>query len=120
MPSSFIREQAELLYRSKNPTVILENLRFKYAESSFASQMTRVKEEWCKYSDRHEDFETSFQEGLKSLKKQGVSSKCISKYEEFGRNDLCLQLKQLRTLSKNGLTGSSRADAIMQTLPLML
>lgn len=56
MPSKFIKMQAELLHRTKDAKPVLDNLRKKYALSSFPSQMSRVKVEWCKFEDRHADF----------------------------------------------------------------
>ncbi|CAN0058543.1 unnamed protein product, partial [Ectocarpus sp. 12 AP-2014] len=58
MPSKFILEQAELLHRTKDAKPVLDNLRNKYALSSFPSQMSRVKVEWCKFGERHEEFYT--------------------------------------------------------------
>lgn len=53
MPSAFIVSQTEILKRTQDCFLVLQNIRDKYAVFSFPSQMTRVKGEWMKYNDRY-------------------------------------------------------------------
>lgn len=110
MPSAFIVSQAEILKRTQDCFVVLQNIRDKYALSSFPSQMTRVKDEWMKLNDRHPDFKKSFDRGLKTLKTQGISSRFISQYIEFGNDSMKDQLKKMKLAEKQSLTGSTRTD----------
>lgn len=70
--------------RSKNAQLMLENMRAKYAPSSFPSQMTRLKDQWFQFGERHQDFDQEFQAGLRTLKAQRIASAHLSKYLEFG------------------------------------
>lgn len=65
MPSEFIVSQAEILHRTKDSFGVLKKIRDKYALSSFPSQMTRVKQEWMKFGERHGQFEDMFNAGLR-------------------------------------------------------
>ena len=86
MPSAFIKDQAELLYRTKDTFGVLQRIRDKYALSSFPSQMSRVKEEWYQYQDRHENYEKMYSRGLQSLVNQQVSARFISQYRQFHKD----------------------------------
>lgn len=110
MPSEFIRNQAELLYRTKDTFGVLQRIRDKYALSSFPSQMSRVKEEWYKFNDRHENFQKMYDHGLKSLVDQDISERFIKQYRQFYDDSIKEQLKKSRLASSENLTGSRRTD----------
>ena len=119
MPSKYIVEQAELLRRTKNAQLVLENMRAKYAPSSFPSQMTRLKDQWFQFGERHEHFEQELQAGLRALKAQRIASAYLSKYVEFGRGDIKTQIRLQRLACRNDFSGSKRTDAAISTLKVL-
>ncbi|ACH46812.1 putative protelomerase [Feldmannia species virus] len=119
MPSAFIRKQAELLHTLRDPLTVLQNIRDKYAVSSFPSQMTRVKDEWFKYGDRHKDFGTQWKKGYASLKSQNVSGKYLDQYREFQEDKMKEQLLKVKEAAANRLTGSKRTDAAIASIKIM-
>lgn len=119
MPSAFIKDQAELLYRTKDTFGVLQRIRDKYALSSFPSQMSRVKEEWYKYGDRHQDYEQMYARGHQSLVNQQVSSRFIMQYRQFHKDDIKEQLRKSRLASRGELTGSRRTDSAISKLRIL-
>ncbi len=119
MPSAFIKSQAELLRRTEDVFLVLQNLRDKYTVSSFPSQMTRVKEEWYSYRNYHPMYHEAYAKGLKFLRKQGISRKFIDQYEKFGDDGMKVQLQKQRVALKNSLTGSTRTDHAIAELPIL-
>lgn len=119
MPSAFIVSQAELLKRSSDPFLVLQNLRDKYALSSFPSQMSRVKEAWFEFGDRHKNYEHAFQRGYRELKKQGISSQFLKQYEKFGEDNMKEQLRKSRIAASQQLTGSKRTDRVISSIPIL-
>ena len=119
MPSAFIVDQAELLYRTKDTFGVLQRIRDKYALSSFPSQMSRVKEEWYKYEDRHEDFEQMYARGLQSLLDQQVPDRFISQFRQFKNDTIKEQLRKSKTASAGKLTGSRRTDGAISKLRIL-
>ncbi len=119
MPSAFIKSQAELLRRTQDTFLVLQNIRDKYAISSFPSQMSRVKLEWFKYGDRHDKFISAYNSSLKNLKSQKISSKYIKQYEEFGSDDIKEQIRKQSIAKKGNLTGSSRTDTAISQLKIL-
>lgn len=121
MPSRFIVEQAELLYRSKDAELVLENLRNKYATSSFCSQMSRVKGEWYRFNDRHEDFAATIgseYERLKAL--SGVPRKALKELKYYMRDDLATQMKKRRSIrTPEGLSGDEDVDFVISSTPVL-
>lgn len=110
MPSKYIVEQAELLRRTGNAELVLQNMRETYAASSFASQMSRVKQQWFLFNDRHESFQQDFQAGLRSLRSQRIAPAFIDKYLLFGRSDLRAQHSQQKAAARKSFSGSKRTD----------
>lgn len=119
MPSAFIVDQAELLYRTKDTYGVLQRIRDKYALSSFPSQMSRVKEEWYKYEDRHEHFDKMYIRGLQSLVSQQVPDRFICQYRQFREDSMKEQLRKSRAASAGGLTGSRRTDSAIAKLRIL-
>lgn len=119
MPSAFIEEQAELLHRTKDTFGVLQRIRDKYALSSFPSQMTRVKEVWYSYGDRHENFEKMYKKGLKSLVSQGVSSRFIQQYKDFHSDGIKEQLRKRKLAAAEKYTGSRRTDRAIASIPIL-
>lgn len=119
MPSKYIVEQAELLRRTRDAALVLQNMRGTYASSSFPSQMSRLKQEWFLFNDRHEAFEADFQAGLRSLRSQRIASQYIEKYLLFGKSDLRSQHSQQKAAARNGFSGSKRTDAAIATVRLL-
>ena len=119
MPSAFIKDQAELLYRTKDTFGVLQRIRDKYALSSFPSQMSRVKEEWYQYQDRHENYENMYSRGLQSLVNQQVSSRFISQYRQFHKDTMKEQLKKSKAASAGELTGSRRTDSAISHIRIL-
>ena len=119
MPSEFITSQAELLFRTHDTFLVLQNLRDKYSTSSFPSQMSRVKDAWFDYNDRHENYELALSSGFKYLKTQGISSKYLQQYIQFGEDGMKEQLKKIKLAKKNNLTGSSRADSAISQIQVL-
>ena len=119
MPSKFITEQAELLHRSRDAELVLANMRKKYAVSSFPSQMSRLKQEWYRFNERDDKFDTRFKEGLRALKAQRIQPTFIDKYMEFGRGDIKTQLNQQRAASRADFSGSKRTDAAIAALRIL-
>lgn len=119
MPSPFIREQAELLRRCRDPELVLNNMREKYAVSSFPSQMTRLKEEWFRFNERHDSFAQELDAGLRSLKAQRIAPKFTDKYVQFGKGSIKTQLHQQKAAAKGEYSGSKRTDAAIAALKLL-
>ncbi|CAM9200100.1 unnamed protein product [Pylaiella littoralis] len=122
MPSKFIEEQAELLYRSKDPKTVLDNLREKYALSSFPSQMSRVKVEWCRFGDRHERFSGSMETVYRQAcsPDSGCSKHAKRELKHYRRDDLVLQLKKRRSArSSSGFSGDENIDKMVAKIPLL-
>lgn len=119
MPSEFICSQAELLARTKDTFAVLQNIRDKYAISSFPSQMSRVKEEWYNYEDRHEDFDKIYNHGLRLLSENQVSKRFIKQYIAFKEDDMKEQIVKSRLASKGELTGSRRTDAAIARIRIL-
>lgn len=119
MPSEFIRSQAELLVRTKDTFAVLQNIRDKYALSSFPSQMSRVKDEWYTHEDRHEEFESMYRHGLKSLVDSQVSSKYINQYREFHKDDMKEQIAKSKKAYAGVLSGSRRTDAAIARIKIL-
>lgn len=119
MPSEFIQDQAELLHRCRDAELVLGNMRAKYAVSSFPSQMTRLKEQWFRYNERHESFDQGFQAGLRSLRAQRIASKHMDRYVEFGRGSIKTQLRQQKAAARGEFSGSKRTDAAIAALKLL-
>lgn len=119
MPSAFIVDQADLLYRTKDTFGVLQRIRDKYALSSFPSQMSRVKEEWYKYEDRHEDFENMYNKGLKSLTAKGLSERYISQYQQFKNDGMKEQIRKSKAASAGKLTGSRRTDQALARIRIL-
>lgn len=119
MPSKFIVDQAELLRRTRDAELVLQNMRGAYASSSFPSQMSRLKQQWFLFNDRHEAFEQDFQEKLRSLKSQRIAPQFIEKYMLFGRGDLKSQNSQQKAAARNGFSGSKRTDAAISSVRLL-
>lgn len=119
MPSAFIVEQAGLLHRTKDTFAVLQRIRDKYALSSFPSQMSRVKEVWYKYEDRHENYETMYRRGLQSLVSQQVSSRFISQYRHFHEDNVKEQVRKSKLASTGKLTGSTRTDRLISRIPIL-
>lgn len=87
MPSKFIVEQSELLYRSNDPETVLENIRERYAQPSFPSQMSRVKEEWTRFNDRDPHFPEAYEKGLLRLQDCDMPKNALKEYKRFGRDE---------------------------------
>lgn len=119
MPSKFILEQAELLYRSQNPDIVLENLREQYAQSSFPSQMSRVKDAWAEFNDRNHNFYKEFEEGLAKLQKSDVSKHIIKEYKRFGKDEMTDQMKKARSARSGEFSGDEMVDMIIGGIPLL-
>ncbi len=119
MPSAFIKEQAELLYRTKDTFGVLQRIRDKYALSSFPSQMSRVKEEWYKYEDRHEDFQKNFNHGLKSLISKQVPERFVREYRQFENDDMKEQLRKSKAASAGILTDSRRTNHALARIRIL-
>ncbi len=122
MPSRFIVEQAELLHRTRDTEMVLENIRNRYATSSFCSQMSRVKAEWYRFNERHEDFATTMALGYERLKKQEqeVPKRALRELKAYTRDDLATQMKKRRSInSPGGLTGDEEADFLISSTPVL-
>lgn len=119
MPSAFIVDQAELLYRTKDTFGVLQRIRDKYALSSFPSQMSRVKEEWYKYEDRHENYDKMYNRGLQSLVSQQVSSRFISQYRQFHEDSMKEQMRKSKVASAGELSGSTRTDNLISRIRIL-
>ena len=122
MPSKFILDQAELLYHTKNAKPVLDNLRQKYALSSFPSQMSRVKVEWCKFGERHEDFFTSMETVYAAAcsPESGCSKRAVKELKQYIKDDLIMQMKKWRAAkSPGGFSGNVRIDELICKVPLI-
>ena len=120
MPSRFIVEQAELLYRLKDADVVLENIRNKYSTSSFCSQMSRVKSEWYKFNERHEDFMTTMNSEYDRLKRSDVSKKALKELKHYIKDDLLSQVKKRRSVkAPDGFSGDENVDFLITSTPLL-
>lgn len=122
MPSQFILEQADLLHRTKDAKSVLDNLRERYALSSFPSQMSRVKVEWCKYEERHEDFFTSMDTVYKAAcsPESSCSKRAVKELKQYIRDDLITQMKKWRSAkSPGGFSGNTRIDELICQVALI-
>ena len=122
MPSKFIVEQAELLYNTKDAKLVLDNLRDRYALSSFPSQMSRVKIEWCKYGERHQDFFRSMDAvySAASSPDSVCSKRTVKELKQYIRDDLITQMKKWRSAkSPGGFSGNSKIDELICQVPLI-
>lgn len=122
MPSKFIKEQAELLHNIKDAKPVLDNLRAKYALSSFPSQMSRVKVEWCKFEERHPDFFTVIDQGYRGacLPENGCPKKAVKELKQYMRDDMIMQMKKCRAAkSSEGFTGNASIDELVSKAPLL-
>lgn len=119
MPSAYILKQAKLLHDTKDCFGVLQNLRDQYALSSFPSQMTRVKEAWYEFGERHEVFENMRKEGIKYLVREGVGRRYISQFEIFCNDDMKEQIRKTHCASKGALTGSRRTDAVISNMKIL-
>lgn len=119
MPSKYMVEQAELLHRSKDAELVLDNLRAKYALSSFPSQITRLKQQWFQFGERHDSFDREFRAGLQTLKTQRIAKMYFNKYQGFGNADMKTQLRQKKLAARGELSGSKRTDAVIAALKVL-
>jgi len=121
MPSKFILEQAELLHRTKDAKPVLDNLREKYALSSFPSQMSRVKVEWCKFEDRHEQFFHLMDQVYRATQSAELYPKrAIKELKQYIKDDMILQMKKWRAAkSPGGLTGDTKIDELICKVQLL-
>lgn len=122
MPSKFILEQAELLYSTKDAKPVLDNLREKYALSSFPSQMSRVKVEWCKFEDRHENFYNLIEQVYRAAcSPESICSKrAVKELKQYMRDDMITQMKKCRAAkSPDGFTGNAKIDELVTKVPLL-
>lgn len=121
MPSRFILDQAELLYRSKDSDLVLDNIRNKYATSSFCSQMSRVKTEWYSYNERHEDFFSTMNTGYDRLKRTDTSNKkALKELKYYIRDDLATQMKKRRSVNTpEGFSGDEDVDFLVSSTPIL-
>lgn len=120
MPSRFIVEQAELLHRSQDPEIVLENIRNKYATSSFCSQMSRVKSEWYKFNERHDDFFETMNSEYERFKASDVPRKPLKELKHYIKDDLSTQMKKRRSIkTPGGLSGDENIDFLISSTPLL-
>ena len=120
MPSRFIIEQAEMLYRTKDAGLVLENIRNKYATSSFCSQMSRVKSEWYKFNERHDDFMTTINSEYERLKRSDVPKKALKELKYYIKDDLAMQMKKRRSIkTPEGLSGDDDVDFVISSTPVL-
>lgn len=122
MPSKFIIEQAELLHRTKNAKPVLDNLREKYALSSFPSQMSRVKVEWCKFEDRHEHFFNRMEQVYRAAQSAEhlYPKKAVKELRQYMKDNMILQMKKWRAAkSPGGLTGDTKIDELICKVQLL-
>lgn len=122
MPSQFIRDQAELLYRNKDAKVVLDNLREKYALSSFPSQMSRVKVEWCRFEERHEDFHDLMDRGYRAAcsSENGCPKQAVKELRQYIKDGLIVQMKKWRSAkSPGGFSGDAKIDELVCKVPLL-
>lgn len=122
MPSNFIKEQAELLHRDKDAKPVLDNLRRKYALSSFPSQMSRVKVEWCKFEERHEQFYYLIEQGYRGAcsSENGCSKKAVKELKQYMRDDMITQMKKCRSAkAPAGFSGDDKIDELITKVPLL-
>ena len=119
MPTSYICQQAKLLYTDKDPFKVLQNIRDKYTTSSFPSQMTRVKQEWFNYKDRHASYDDAVKQGYASLKEQNISSRYLKQFLTFQNDPMKEQIKKVQQACQSKLTGSRRTDAVIAKIKIM-
>lgn len=122
MPSRFIKEQAQLLYETKDAKPVLDNLRAKYALSSFPSQMSRVKVEWCKFGERHEKFFSMIDQVYQAAcsSENGCSKKAVKELKQYIRDDMIEQMKKCRAAkAPGGFTGNPKIDELITKVPLL-
>jgi len=120
MPSKFLIEQAELLYNIKDAEAVLNNLRDKYKTSSFPSQMSRTKQIWFGFEDRHSDFAKNFKKAYTNAQAVISDKKAVKEMKEFGRDTLDIQVKKKRSAgSVSGLTGNESIDSVISEIRLL-
>lgn len=120
MPSKFIKDQAELLFRAKDAEPVLDNLREKYTTSSFPSQMSRCKQEWYIYEDRHPEFKNQFEQLYKNACLKIKNKSALKILKQYGRDSLSDQVKKRRSaLSNTGLTGDESIDSAIGEIKLL-
>ena len=122
MPSKFILEQAEILHRTKDAKPVLDNLRNKYALSSFPSQMSRVKVEWCKFGERHEQFYDIMEHAYRTAcsSENTYPKRAIKEFRQYMKDDMILQMKKWRAAkSPAGLTGDEKLDDVICKVQLL-
>ncbi|AAK14589.1 unnamed protein product [Ectocarpus sp. 4 AP-2014] len=122
MPSKFILEQAELLHRTKDAKPVLDNLRNKYALSSFPSQMSRVKVEWCKFGERHEQFYTIMEQAYRTAcsADNTYPRRAVKELRQYMKDDMIMQMKKWRAAkSPAGLTGDEKLDDLVCKVQLL-
>ena len=122
MPSKFILEQAELLHRTKDAKPVLDNLRNKYALSSFPSQMSRVKVEWCKFGERHEQFYTIMEQAYRTAcsADNTYPRRAVKELRQYMKDDMITQMKKWRAAkSPAGLTGDEKLDDLVCKVQLL-
>lgn len=122
MPSKFIVEQAALLQRTKDARLVLDNLKEKYALSSYPSQMSRVKVEWCKFGERNELFFDTIEQGYRGacLSDSGCSKRSVKELKQYMRDDMIVQMKKWRAAkSSDGFTGDAKIDELICKVPLL-
>lgn len=119
MPSKFIVEQAELLRSTKDAELVLNNMRAKYAPSSFPSQMTRLKEQWYQFGERHDSFDEELQAGQRTLQNQRVATVYMNKYLQFGKADVKTQVCLQRIAAKGDFSGSKRTDTVITNINVL-
>ncbi|CAM9866492.1 unnamed protein product [Ectocarpus sp. 12 AP-2014] len=122
MPSKFILEQAELLHSTKDAKLVLDNLRSKYAPSSFPSQMSRVKIEWCKFGERHEEFHNLMEACYRAAcsSENEYPKRAVRELRQYMKDDMILQMKKWRVAkSPGGLTGDAKIDDLICKVQLL-
>jgi hypothetical protein len=120
MPSKFIIDQAELLFKTQKPDIVIKNLKDKYTVSSFPSQMSRVKTEWYKYNDINHEFNLNFDIAYENLKRLNVPKASLKEMKKFGKDDLIKKCKKKRSAgSPGGFSGNEHVDLAIVAINLM-
>ena len=97
---------------------MLDNLRQKYALSSFPSQMSRVKVEWCKFGERHEDFFTSMETVYAAAcsPESGCSKRAVKELKQYIKDDMIEQMKKWRAAKSPGVF-SGNTKRVREKIP---
>lgn len=122
MPSKYILGQAELLHHAKDAKPVLDNLRKKYALSSFPSQMSRVKIEWCKFGERHEHFYDRMEQAYRAAcsAEHTYPRRAVKEFRRYMKDDMITQMKKCRAAkSPAGLTGDEKLDDVIRKVQLL-